>query len=138
MYVYTAGYMTGSLSDRFNWRKVLEDVMKLKDSPIKFLHPQVEAGVIPGQGDNNIYGLNDILLIQKCDLVVAYFDLKVARCLGASLEMGYAHALQKPIIMIDKSPDIGSLDLNRFIASSIHHKISSAAKHLDFISLAWL
>lgn len=130
--VYTCGYMAGEGSDRFDWRKSLQNM--LPDDLIKYLHPGVPNGAIPGQGDPKFYSARDILQIRQCDVLFAYFDLSVAKSLGASLEMGLAYGYEKRIIMVDKSPDIGSLDLNRAIADVVWLDLEGAARHLEFVA----
>jgi len=128
--VYTAGYMAGIGSDRFDWRKELESLVLA----VEWLHPGVPSGAIPGKGNPDIYFARDVALIRHCDVVFAYLDLDVARCLGATAEMGIAYALGKPIIMVDKSPDNDSLDFNRKMSTSVWRTLDDAANVLQFIA----
>ena len=112
--VYTAGYMHGEGSDRPDWRADLriacKDVFVKKylhvGDFITWLNPGVPQGTVPGQGDPKLFGPRDVLQIQRCDVVIVYFDLDVARSMGAALAVGLAYALQKRIIMVYRCPDL--------------------------------
>ncbi len=131
--IYTAGYMAGEGSDRPNWREALVQEMGVCDH-ITWLHPGVPPGQIPGQGDPRTYMPRDLAQINSCDICVALFDLKYARCLGAASELGILFQQRKPIIMIDKSPDIGSLDFQRSIATCVVDSIPHAADTILFVA----
>ncbi len=134
--VYTCGYTAGEGSPRYDWRK---ELMKLcTDVPINWLHPAAPPGEIPGQGTKELYGPRDALMIERCDVLFAYIDLDVARCLGASWEMGVAWAYQKQVILVDKSPSIGSLDLNRWASSSLWYELRTGAQALRFIAKGFI
>lgn len=130
--VYTCGYMAGKGVDRYNWRNVL--VQQLDGWPIRWLHPGVPPGDIPGQGNRMLYGPRDVAQIIECHVLFAYMDLEIARCLGASWEMGAAFAYDKRIIMVDKSLKVGSLDLNRWGADSVWTTLEEGAMALKFIA----
>ena len=150
--VYTAGYMHGEGSDRFNWRKELQkpirdyfashfisgdDYSRTCDNFKNYIHwlnPGVPEGQIPGKGDPQMFVPRDLAQIQACDVMVAQFDLSTARCMGAATEVGLAYAWQKRIIMIDKSPDIGSLDFIRGVADAVYQEYDEAAEALVFIA----
>ena len=105
---------------------------------IRFLHPGVPPNQIPGQGDPRLYSARDIAQIMACDVLFAYFDLSVNRGLGASVEMGLAYSLQKRIIMVDMSPEIGSLGLNRALADAVWPSLAEGVAHLDFVARGFL
>jgi nucleoside 2-deoxyribosyltransferase len=138
--VYTAGYMAGDKSDRFDWRVEAERIYQgtlgdyAAQNNIKWLHPGVPDGAIPGQGNPDIYTPRDVLQIRKADILLAYIDLEVARCLGAAWEMGMAYATGKPVIMVDMSPEIGSLDLQRSTATSVWTSLEDGVKALAFVA----
>jgi len=128
--VYTAGYMTGKGSKRNDWRIILVEATEFE--AIRWLHPGVPKGVIPGKGNPNIYSARDIIQVRIADMIVAYFDLRIARGLGTAHEVGMACALGKPIIMIDRSPEVGSLDFQRQCALSVVLHIQEAAEIISF------
>lgn len=144
--VYTAGYMAGERSDRFDWRRAAHQLMVEQwnrwyaESPrrpalsVRWLHPGVPDGEIPGSGNPDIYTPRDVLMIRKADMLLAYIDLSVARCLGAVWEMGMAHGMGKPIIMVDMSPEIDSLDLQRSTATSVWTSLEDGVKALAFVA----
>lgn len=138
--IYTAGYMAGPGSDRLDWRAELVSAVAFGGTHIgydgvEWLHPGVPEGAIPGQGDPSIYMARDLAQINRADAIVALFDLGLARCIGVSCEIGIAFQQRKPIIMIDLSPDIGSLDFARVIATSVWEDVESAAIAVRFLAL---
>lgn len=135
MRVYTAGYMHGRNIDRHAWRESLEAACQ--ESPIDWLHPGVFPGDIPGKGNPRNYAARDQLLIQRCDVVFAYFDIAVARCLGAAAEVGYAWGLGKLIIMLnanEETYECGSLDLCRAWTHSEWCSYKEAVDQLKFLA----
>lgn len=135
--VYTAGYMAGKGSDRMDWRKALEAVVAKRsgdypESEIRWLHPGVPHNAVPGKGDPNLYAARDVIQVRHADMMVAYFDLEVARSLGAAHEVGMAYVLGTPVVMIDKSPDVGSLDFQRQCALVVVATIAEAAEVVAF------
>ena len=138
--VYTAGYMTGEGSDRFDWRAKLRSSYWLSDAAqkgqfaVEWLNPGVPEGEAPGAGDSTFYAPRDIIQIKHADLVFAYFDLKVAKCLGAAWELGLAYGLQKQIIMVDRSKEVGSLDLCRAMSDVVVRTIPKGLERLRFIA----
>ncbi len=136
--VYTAGYMAGEGSDRFDWRKVLvtatEDWCKEYEQTrqVCWLNPGVPKNTIPGQGDPDLYSTRDVIQVKTADLIVAYFDLSAARCLGTAHEVGMAYGRGTPFVMIDRSPTIGSLDFQRQCALSVVSGVQKAAEIIAF------
>lgn len=129
--IYTAGYMIQG--DRFDWRdSLMKRTVFLKN--ITWLHPKAVDGSIPGEGDPEIYSSRDVLQIQMCDILLAYIDLSVAKCLGAVFEIGLAYAWQKRIILVDVNPQIHSLDFCRHMSDSVWDNLSDAVFALDFIT----
>lgn len=130
--VYTCGYMAGEGSPRYDWRKDL--VASLVGTNIIWLHPGCPPGDIPGQGNRALYGPRDALMVKHCDVLFAFIDFEVARCIGASWEMGLAFGYDKRIILVDCQPEIGSLDLNRWGADSVWTKLTEGSAALRFIA----
>lgn len=135
--VYTSGYMAGKGSVRIDWRRALEAAVAKRgadypEGEVRWLHPGVPRKAIPGKGDPDLYAVRDIIQIRQADMVVAYFDLQVARSLGTAHEVGMAYALGTPVVMIDKSPDVGSLDFQRQCALVVVSEIGKAAEVVAF------
>ncbi len=133
--IYTAGYMAGSGSDRPDWRADLNNAVGPEARMnINWLHPGVPPGEVPGQGSSALYMVRDLAQINRADAIVALFNLEQARSLGSASEIGIAYAQGKPIIMIDTSPDIGSLDFARALSVSIWPSIEEAAEAIAFLA----
>ena len=140
--VYTAGYMAGEGSDRFDWRKKAASLLSMqrqvfeddRTNPVQWLNPGVPKGDIPGSGNPAIYTPRDVLMIRKADILLAYIDLKVAKCLGAVWEMGMAYGMGKPVIMVDMSPEVDSLDLQRSTATAVWPSLEEGVKALAFVA----
>lgn len=133
--IYTAGYMAGPGSERPDWRTELNKKVGAEARMnIVWLHPGVPDGAVPGQGNSALYMVRDLAQINRADAIVALFDLDQARSLGSASEIGIAYAQGKPIIMIDTSPDIGSLDFARALSVSIWPSIEEAAEAVAFLA----
>lgn len=82
--------------------------------------------------DPSIYTRNDLEAIQSCDGVLAFMDAANPSGYGLSVEVGYAHALGKPIAFVD-----GMGDDWRSRYFGMHRHIASVQK--DFCSAVfWL
>lgn len=133
--IYTAGYMAGKGSDRPDWRaELVHCVEYFLEKRVDWLNPGVPDGAVPGQGDPSIYMARDLVQINAADILVALFNLEHARCLGAASEIGIAFQQRKPIIMIDESPKIGSLDFARSISTCVVGSIDEAAERVRFVA----
>lgn len=51
--------------------------------------------------DPAVYTARDLAALRGCDAVLAYMDASNPSGFGLSLEVGYAHALGKPIAFVD-------------------------------------
>ncbi len=135
IHIYTAGYMAGPGSDRPDWRAELNKMVGAEARlNIDWLHPGVPDGVVPGTGDSKLYMVRDLAQINRADAIVALFDLDQARSLGSASEIGIAYAQGKPIIMIDTSREIGSLDFARALSVSVWPSIETAAEAVAFLA----
>lgn len=91
--VYLAGGMTG------NWQqKVIESCQGFT-----FFNPCNH-----GQGEPALYTAWDLHFVRQCDIVFAYISEDNKSGYGAALEIGYAAALGKTVILCDeRSPADG-------------------------------
>ncbi|WP_428411943.1 nucleoside 2-deoxyribosyltransferase [Pararhizobium sp.] len=135
MDVYTAGYMAGPGSNRPDWRHDLEHCLLPNLDNIRWLHPGVPPGEEPGAGSADMFFPRDILQIRHCDMMFAYLDLSIARCLGACGEIGFAYGLGIPIIMVDCSAGVRSLDFQRKMATAVFHTLEEGAEALRFSAM---
>lgn len=87
-------YLAGGMNES-NWQKTVIESVKLDN--IVFFNPR-EHGLI----ESREYTLWDILYLKKSDIVFAYMEKDNPSGLGLSLEIGYARALDKTIILIDE------------------------------------
>ena len=86
---YLAGGMRGDVS-----RQIQETCGAL----LKFLDPKSWEQEFPSPSQ---YTARDLAAIQEADYVIAFMGPDNPSGYGMSLEVGYAHALKKPIIFLD-------------------------------------
>lgn len=88
--VYLAGGMNQS-----NWQnKVIKSVGK---KGFIFYNPREHSLT-----DSKEYTIWDLYYVRKCDILFAYMQKENPSGLGLTLEVGYAKALNKPIILVDE------------------------------------
>jgi len=113
IYIYLAGPITGlNFEDANDWRRVVSD--DLKHSNIIGISPLRCESLKEGETYNASYNCpkfgeplaiasKNFLDVQKCDLLLAYLP-KIS--IGTLIEIGWAIALQKPVIVVSKLPEI--------------------------------
>ena len=87
--VYLAGGMHSA------WRKVITKKLDGKNSFFSFIDPMDNKMKNPDQ-----YTFWDLRSIDQCDILVGYMDQSNPSGFGLNLEIGYAKALGKTIILI--------------------------------------
>lgn len=107
--IYLAGPMDGlAYADAMNWRATLS--VWLRPYDIQALSPmrdqQVPAdGVVRDVGEcfygsPAVFTERDLLDIRRSDLVLVNLNDQVKPSIGTAVEIGYAYALQKPIVLV--------------------------------------
>lgn len=87
-------YLAGGLSN--DWQDAIKD--QLKD--VKFLDPRSWQ-----DPDPKVYTDRDLEAIRKSDAIFAFMSSSNPSGYGMSLEIGYAFALQKPIVFCNLPKD---------------------------------
>jgi len=97
MKVYLAGGMSSGWQD-----KVMERVKKVMEDKVTFHDPRKHSR----QHSLHTLTTDDYWGVASSGLVFAYFEVDNPSGLGMCLELGYAHALQIPIILVDEHEHI--------------------------------
>ncbi len=89
-------YLSGGINSS-NWQqKVVEEVSKTGENFV-FYNPR-EHNLLHSRE----YTIWDLYYIKNCDIMFAYMQLNNPSGYGLTLEIGYASALGKPIILVDE------------------------------------
>lgn len=87
MIIYLCGGMHNNWQDKF--------IAHFPDGRHEFLDPRTQ-----GKKTEQEYTKWDLEGIRSCDLIVAYMDNDNPSGFGLNLEIGFAHALGKPIYLV--------------------------------------
>ena len=116
-------YLAGGM--RSNWR----DRVKSSFPSAVYLDP-CEHGL----SDPSHYTPWDLVAIRQSDIVFVYFESTNPSGYGLSLESGYAHALNKPIILVDEHPDDPRLGMLRSVSDIVTTSFSDGINYLSTFS----
>jgi nucleoside 2-deoxyribosyltransferase len=89
-----------------------------------FLHP------LDAHTGTEINATRDKIQMNSCDLAVVYLNLKIGRCLGAMVELGYLTAHHKPIILINESKEISATKFVEHNSDIVVYNLEDGAKAL--------
>lgn len=102
----TKVYLAGGLND-FDWQNKVISSIKDENKPNKkeindnkrfvFYNPREHMLT-----NSREYTIWDLFYVQKCDILFAYMQKENPSGFGLTLEVGYARALDKPIILVDE------------------------------------
>ena len=95
----TKVYLSGGMNST-NWQKRVIDSVDNKN--YTFFNPREHQLINSKQ-----YTFWDLFYIEKCDIVFAYMQDLNPSGYGLTLEIGYASALNKPIILVDEKSKAG-------------------------------
>lgn len=102
-------YLAGDISRELRWRDKV--IHACKDLNVYFLSPlddilYTTQSLAQRHKHNRTFHLEDAMKLRWCDIVFAYLSKKSKSVFsGTSWEMGYATALNKPIILVcDMTP----------------------------------
>ncbi len=87
-------FLSGGMNQS-NWQKSLME--SLGDKKYTFFNPREH-----NLNESDQYTFWDLFYIDKCDILFAYMQEDNPSGYGLTLEVGYAKALNKPIILIDE------------------------------------
>jgi nucleoside 2-deoxyribosyltransferase len=122
--VYLAGGMNNS-----DWQSRVINEVKSKE--ILYYNPREHK-----LDNSREYTVWDLYYVKKCDILFAYMQKDNPSGIGLTLEVGYARALDKTIILIDeKSPSDPSF-ANRFqiVRESASIVFDNLEAGIDFLS----
>lgn len=114
VYVYTAGPMEDEVhhdKKRSQWREKLPNMAP----GIIYLHPRVDGARF------GIYFPHDLIYLDKSNMLVVYLNAGDAPRTGTAFEMGRAHAMGKPIILIDERAGDERYNLIRRASNVVVH-----------------
>lgn len=90
----TKVYLSGGMNES-NWQqKVIDEV---GHEGYTFFNPREHM-----LEDSKQYTFWDLYYVEKCDIVFAYMEAQNPSGYGLTLEIGYAKALNKPILLVDR------------------------------------
>jgi nucleoside 2-deoxyribosyltransferase len=117
-YVYLAGPILGCTKDEANdWRKWVDSQVRRPGlvciSPLR-CEPIIGERYTNGYADDKFgsaraIGSKNLFDTKSCDMVLAYLPTPEdgrSQSLGTILEIGWAHALGKPVILVSTDPKI--------------------------------
>lgn len=122
--VYLAGGMNNS-----DWQSRVINEVKSKD--ILFYNPREHQ-----LNDSTEYTVWDLYYVKKCDILFAYMQKDNPSGIGLTLEVGYARAIDKTIILIDERSAEDEVFASRFeiVRQSASIVFDSLEKGIDFLS----
>lgn len=122
--VYLAGGMNNS-----DWQAKVINEVRSKD--ILFYNPREH-----NLDDSVEYTVWDLYYVKKCDILFAYMQQDNPSGIGLTLEVGYARALDKTIILIDEKSSVDPVFSNRFkiVRESASIVFDSLDAGIDFLS----
>lgn len=123
-------YLAGGLASR--WRKKLKSQFSDK---FLFYDPKEHLLSV-----SNLYTVWDLHFVQKCDIIFAYMEGDNPSGYGLTLELGYAKALNKTIILVDERSKHDSefskkFDIVKSSASVYFQNIDDGIKYLERFSI---
>ena len=124
----TEVYLAGGMNDSDWQSRVIKEV---KSSDILFYNPREHQ-----LNDSIEYTVWDLYYVKKCDILFAYMQADNPSGIGLTLEVGYARALDKTIILIDERSNVDEIFANRFkiVRESASIVFDSLDKGIDFLS----
>jgi hypothetical protein len=128
---------------RGHWPSMPDDYVKPRQevedlrSHILFLHPapapdRTDWNGTGHHGDPRFYVPRDLMLIDRCDILVSYIGTE-GRNLGGAGEVGYAYARGRRIITVDTNPTHQSYDSWRVMSTSVFSNVVECARFLLFL-----
>ncbi len=124
----TEVYLAGGMNDSDWQSRVIKEV---KSNDILFYNPREHQ-----LNDSIEYTVWDLYYVKKCDILFAYMQADNPSGIGLTLEVGYARALDKTIILIDERSSADEIFATRFkiVRESASIVFDSLDKGMDFLS----
>lgn len=119
-------YLAGGLSS--NWRNIIINQL---ENEFVFFNPK-EHGL---EGCSKAYTTWDLHFLRNSDILFGYMEKDNPSGYGLSLEIGYANALGKTVILIDERSEIDDFFEKRYriVHSSSNIVFSSINEGVDFL-----
>lgn len=122
-------YLAGGMGS--GWQ---EDVIKRLEGKFNFFNPRDHHLDTPKEYTNW-----DLFFVSKCDIVFGYMEKDNPSGFGLTLEIGYAKALGKTIILTDERSSIDESFSRRFkivreSSSVVYENLESSLKFLERFS----
>lgn len=95
MKIYLAGGFRGTIAG-VKWQEYVKK--KLPYIHISFLDPSTH----PEMAAPSHYTAWDLIAVRNCDVVLAYMEVENPAGWALAMEIGYAHALGKPVLLVDE------------------------------------
>lgn len=93
-------YLSGGMNNS-NWQQAVIEQLGATDKGYVFYNPREH-----NLSHSREYTIWDLFYVKNCDIVFAYMQKDNPSGYGLTLEIGYATALGKPIILVDERSDI--------------------------------
>lgn len=122
MRVYLAGGM------KSGWQEVVKSAVP----DHVYIDPSTHNLVEPDQ-----YTMWDLAGVNRCDWVFAYMEESNPSGIGMAVEIGYAKALNKPIIFVDGKKEDHRLGMVRSCASMIVQDLDTGIMFLQSCQQNW-
>ena len=90
----TKVYLSGGMNQS-NWQDKV--IQTLQDEGFVFFNPRLH-----NLAESKEYTIWDLFYVKNCDIVFAYMQKENPSGYGLTLEIGYACALGKPVILVDE------------------------------------
>ena len=98
-------YLAGGLTS--NWQEQV--INEIESDYFIFYNPRVH-----GLESAKEYTTWDLFYVEKCDVVFAYMEKENPSGYGLTLEVGFAKAMNKKIILIDERSDVDKFFKDKF------------------------
>ena len=99
-------YLAGGMNT-FDWQRLVKS--RLTSKQFVFFNPREH-----GLTDSTEYTMWDLFYVKKCDILFAYMQSDNPSGIGLTLEVGFARALDKTIILIDEKSDVDTVFAKKF------------------------
>ena len=124
----TEVYLAGGMNDSDWQARVIKEV---KSKDILFYNPREHQ-----LNDSVEYTVWDLYYVKKCDILFAYMQKENPSGIGLTLEVGFARALDKTIILIDERSACDEVFANRFkiVRESASIVFDTLEQGMEFLS----
>ena len=128
-------YLGGNIHT--SWRRQVVDacpsiefLQPYKDDQARFVRTEEGVSLLP----LSHFVLRDLLFIRSCDVILGYITnyAEHSRHHGLMIELGYAKALRKSIVLVAEMPEF---DFAIEMADIVFATLAQGAEYLNFLTL---